>query len=158
MICCSYQGVITEANMQSDISWWYTKVYQFCITRKTMEWPPIWLLHYITLNPSIACESAGLQSKDRLSHHQQWPWLSSLNSCLIFPSHTQHPLTGQKACRNWSENTQSGNTACAFFMLSHSYSALPYLCAFPPLSFHCWCAQMRPLRGWAGSLYGRVSL
>lgn len=32
-------------------------------------------------------------------------WLSSLNPCLIFPSQIQHPLSGQKACSNWSQNT-----------------------------------------------------
>lgn len=72
--------------------------------------------------------------------------------CLIFLSQIQHPLTRRRACWKCSENTQSGNSACAFFMLSHSYSALPYLCIFFFLSpyllsagvlrWDCWEAEL----------------
>lgn len=131
----------------------------FCIAWKATEsWgPPIWLPHYITWNPSFVCESAGWQSKD---YHNTNSDLAVLpHSCLIFPSQIQRPLSSQKACSAWSENTQSGDPACAVFVLSHSYSALPYLCLFfssSSIFSLLVCAKMR--LGWAGSLYGRVSL
>lgn len=107
-----------------------------------------------------------------MTSHQSPPWYANLQAyrvktdyliissdlavlphpCLIFPSQIQHPLTRRRELAGIVlKNTQSGNSARAFFMLSHSYSALPYLCIFflspyllsaGVLRWDCWEAEL----------------